>query len=253
MTEAEWLTCHNPGRMLGFLRDKGSDRKLRLFAVACAHHVWGSLRENYQTTVNIAEQYSDGRATRAQLKTARQAVPSLARQGRWTPTLEDPVLGYDTDPADYIARGVTARAGWDAAWETSNAVIVKAARDAAWEAVRNAARNRSGNADPDASRKEAWEAAANLERQKQSDSLRCVFGNPFWLVAVESGWLAWNGGMVPALAQAVYEDYRFDRMPILADALEEAGCTAAPLLAHCREPHEHVRGCSVLDLLLGRA
>ena len=54
------------------------------------------------------------------------------------------------------------------------------------------------------------------------------------------------------LAQGIYDDRAFDRMPVLADALEEAGCYDADILAHCRQPGEHVRGCWVVDLLLGK-
>jgi hypothetical protein len=54
------------------------------------------------------------------------------------------------------------------------------------------------------------------------------------------------------LAQAIYDDRAFDRLPILADALEEAGCDTADILAHCRGPGPHVRGCWVVDLILGK-
>jgi hypothetical protein len=55
-----------------------------------------------------------------------------------------------------------------------------------------------------------------------------------------------------ALAQTIYTDRAFDRLPILADALEDAGCTDAEILAHCRGPGPHVRGCWVVDLILGK-
>ena len=54
------------------------------------------------------------------------------------------------------------------------------------------------------------------------------------------------------IAQAIYDKRAFDRMPILADALEDAGCDNADILAHCRGPNEHVRGCWVVDLILGK-
>ena len=54
------------------------------------------------------------------------------------------------------------------------------------------------------------------------------------------------------LAQAIYEERRFGDLPVLADALEEAGCTDADILSHCRGPGPHVRGCWVVDLLLGK-
>ena len=68
-----------------------------------------------------------------------------------------------------------------------------------------------------------------------------------------AAWLAWNGGTVPRIAQAIYAERAFDRLPVLADALEDAGCANADVLAHCRSGGEHVRGCWVIDLLLGKA
>jgi hypothetical protein len=77
-------------------------------------------------------------------------------------------------------------------------------------------------------------------------------GNPGRSVPIAASWLAWDGGTVPRLAQAIYAGRAFDRLPILADALEEAGCTDADLLGHCRGPGPHVRGCWVMDRLLGK-
>lgn len=82
--------------------------------------------------------------------------------------------------------------------------------------------------------------------------LQDIFGNPFRPVAIGPSWLAWNDGTIPKLAQAIYEERAFDRLPILADALEEAGCDNADILAHCRQPGPHVRGCWALDLILGK-
>ena len=82
-----------------------------------------------------------------------------------------------------------------------------------------------------------------------ADAVRDVFGNPFRPVAFDP---AWRTPRVLALAQAVYEERAFDRLPILADALEEAGCDNAALLAHCREPGLHARGCWAVDAVLGK-
>src|SRR5262249_31616753 len=82
--------------------------------------------------------------------------------------------------------------------------------------------------------------------------LREIVGNPFHPVTLNPAWLTWNDGTVPKVAQAIYDDRAFDRMPILADALEDAGCTDQAILDHCRGPGEHVRGCWVVDLLLGK-
>ena len=82
--------------------------------------------------------------------------------------------------------------------------------------------------------------------------LRDIFGNPFCPVTVEPLWLAWNDSCVSRFAEGIYADRGFDRMPILADALEDAGCDDADMLAHCRSGGEHVRGCWGVDLLLGK-
>ena len=78
---------------------------------------------------------------------------------------------------------------------------------------------------------------------------RCVFGNPFRPVAVDPAWLT---PAVVALARGIYEERAFDRMPILADALQDAGCDNDDILNHCRDDGPHVRGCWVVDLVLGK-
>jgi hypothetical protein len=79
-----------------------------------------------------------------------------------------------------------------------------------------------------------------------------IFGNPFRPVSVTPAWLAWSDGTILKLAQAIYDERHFQDLPILADALEEAGCTNADILAHCRGPGPHVRGCWVVDAILGK-
>lgn len=77
-----------------------------------------------------------------------------------------------------------------------------------------------------------------------------IFGNPFRPVSFDA---AWNTAAVLPLAQAIYEERAFNRLPILANALEDAGCTDPDILAHCRGLGPHVRGCWVVDLLTGRS
>jgi hypothetical protein len=96
------------------------------------------------------------------------------------------------------------------------------------------------------------EAEQEAERVLQCEILRDFFGDPFRSVAVEPSWLTWNDGTVPKLAQAIYDERAFDRLPILADTLEEARCTNADILGHCRQSLQHVRGCWVVDLILGK-
>jgi hypothetical protein len=82
--------------------------------------------------------------------------------------------------------------------------------------------------------------------------LRDLIGNPFRPVAVQPTWLAWGGGAVRKLAEAIYNERAFDRLPVLADALTDTGCTDAGLLGHLRSPGPHVRGCWGVDLILGK-
>ncbi len=94
-------------------------------------------------------------------------------------------------------------------------------------------------------------AAGNLslEKVEQVRLIRDIFSNPFRPIAADSAWLT---PAVIAIAAAIYAERAFDRLPVLADALEEAGCTNADVLLHCRQPGEHVRGCWVVDLMLGK-
>ena len=79
--------------------------------------------------------------------------------------------------------------------------------------------------------------------------LRDIFGNPFRPVAINPRWLTSN---VVNLANAIYSERAFDRLPILSDALMDAGCNDDEILNHCRSEGPHVRGCWVVDLLTGR-
>jgi hypothetical protein len=87
------------------------------------------------------------------------------------------------------------------------------------------------------------------ECPEQADLVRDVFGNPFRPVAFDP---AWRTSTAVAIARGMYEPRDFSAMPILADALQDAGCENADILDHCRGPGPHVRGCWVVDLVLGR-
>jgi hypothetical protein len=91
---------------------------------------------------------------------------------------------------------------------------------------------------------------------------RDMFGGPFRPLPPKeakpcskellNSWLGWNNGTVLKLAQAIYHDLAFDRLPMLADALEDASCQDEDILRHCREQAKHCRHCWVIDLLLGK-
>jgi hypothetical protein len=91
--------------------------------------------------------------------------------------------------------------------------------------------------------------ARSLVGLRSIDLLHCIFGNPFQA----PGGPGWDDTGAVRLAQAIYEERAFERLPILADALEEAGCQDPLALQHCRQDTVHVRGCWVVDLVLGKS
>jgi hypothetical protein len=91
--------------------------------------------------------------------------------------------------------------------------------------------------------------AVRAELREQTHLARDIFGNPFRPVSFDPAWRTWTA---VALAQQMYESRDFSAMPILGDALQDAGCTDEEVLGHCRGPGPHVRGCWVVDLVLGK-
>jgi hypothetical protein len=230
MTEAEWLASADPEAMLEFLEGKLSGRKLRLFACACCRRIWPLLTDSASRhAVEVSERYADGRAGPRDL--AGALTLAAARGGEAALAA---YLAASRNPNQTV--GDTSAAALDAvvatAMQAARAAGV-APTPAAWEAVRA-----TGN------------RARAAEARQQADLLRDIAGNPFRPVTAELAWRAWHGGTAPRLAQAIYEERRFGDLPILADALEEAGCSRDDVLAHCRLPGEHARGCWLLDLLL---
>jgi hypothetical protein len=206
--------------MLDYLRGRSSDRKLRLFSAACCRQAWRWIKEPYhRLAVEAAEDFADGRITVDDLQKARAAAWASEASNR--------------------REGVYA-----AARAVATTSAGAAARQAQRHVVHTLFRANIVRFDMEAGRKRA------IQRQ-QCDLLRDILGNLFRSVSVKPAWLVWNDGTTVKIAEAIYEGHAFDRLPILADALEDAGCDNADLLAHCRRPGPHVRGCWVIDLLLG--
>jgi len=252
MTEAEWLACTDPGAMLRSTDGGVSDRRLRLLLVACYRRLGPLLGEVVcRQAVGVLERVADGLAGREEVGAALAAVLE-AFHGAGPPPGDRAVippvvlgvraaLSFSRDP----------RPGEDDGGGRSCGLVLPALRlaadaaelgaEVAWWAVW------------------AWGRAGAAERRAQAGLLREILGNPFRPVSVEAAWLSWDGGTVPRLARAAYEERRLPegtldpaRLAVLADALEEAGCTNPDILGHLRGPGPHVRGCWAVDLLLGR-
>jgi hypothetical protein len=96
-------------------------------------------------------------------------------------------------------------------------------------------------------------ATTRLEEDAQADLFREIAAHLLLPATFDPLWRIFDDGIVVKLAQGIYEERAYERMPVLGDALEEAGCTCPEMLQHCRQsPGEHTRGCWVLDLCLDR-
>jgi ATP-dependent Clp protease ATP-binding subunit ClpA len=100
----------------------------------------------------------------------------------------------------------------------------------------------------------AFEKAAHLRDvgEKLKRKVRALLGQWPAEYVIDPAWLSWNDGTVRKLAQVIQKERQWDNLPVLADALEEAGCADRRLLDHCRQRLRHPCGCWVIDLLLGR-
>jgi len=218
MTEAEWLECTNPERMLDFLRGKASGRKMSLFAVACCRKDHLCMR--------------DCRSRRT-IECTEGLIEWLASDDLDAPSVRD---SYLMSAAAIYCMAV--------AWWADVGDMEAASQYVRW-VIQSLSESSQDT---------------GIVLRSHAALLRCVFGNPFHPVALESRWLVWNDGTIPKIAQAIYEqrivpEGTLDNgvLKILADALEEAGCTDTNILEHLRGPGPHVRGCWPVDLCLGKA
>jgi hypothetical protein len=238
MTEAEWLVCKNLDEMRPLVFGKGKNRKFRLLACACCRRVLHQLTDSRSRhAIEISELFADGQASQEQLTAAHAALE------RWEETPEGRQMHIICDISWTATRDITADSR-DAAWDAWDL-----ARAADW----NVAMELADRASPPEVDEETFLTIHAQYREPHAALLRDIFGNPFRpRPSVKPAWLTWKGGIICKLAQAIYDERAFDRMPILADALEDAGCDNADILAHCRSEGPHVRGCWVVDLLLGK-
>jgi hypothetical protein len=230
MTEAEWRSAVDPLPMLEFVRGKISDRKLRLYACACCRRMWHLLRDDGgRKAIEASELYADRQITQQQLAAACGVARKIER--RASKSLLSPM----ERPPELVA--------------------IEAARDVARSALLKVRRARLMAELPAMAVHRALAVAEVTisnrphEQSYLANLLRDVAGNPF---ALGDGSVAFLSVAVLDLGRAIYDGQLFDQMPILADAVEDAGCSDAALLAHLRGPGPHAKGCWALDLVLGR-
>jgi hypothetical protein len=239
----DWRACTDMDSLYQELRICLSDRKLRLFAAACLRRVWDLLgNEATRLAVEVSEQYADSLVRRDELVDVWTNAELDSGEGLWIapPNAQgchcQECLNLKF-PGGREAYGRILVAVRDAeaspAWTAARAVL-HARELVSWSAGR-----------------ESREAAVEQERRGQYTLLLDIL-RPFRSPAIAAAWLTWNERTIPKLARTIYNTRAFNRLPILSDALEEAGCTDPDILTHCRRPGEHVRGCWLLDAVLGK-
>lgn len=233
MTEQDWRTSQDPQAMLEFLRMNGfmSNRKARLFSTAVGRRSWPLLHDEIlRQAIEMAERFADGDVGDNQLAyAAAEALASMRRlRDIW------PATGHSVAESQGTKTKEMSR-------------IYRAGTVARFAAGKNP----HVGADIAASSPEV--SAIEVVRE-----LRELFGNPFRPVNLDPAWLTWNSGAIPRAALAAYEERALpsghldnERLAVLADMLEEAGCRDEEVVGHLRRPDAvHVRGCWCVDLLL---
>jgi len=215
MTETDWLTCDHPYAMLEHVKRTASDRKRRLFATGCCRRIWPLIPSCFHEAVDVAEAYGDGLVTNKVRKSLEKRLRT-----RWQE------LHFGGSAAYAALECLKKDVGWHPGSPHS-------AVQAAWG-------------------KESLARQVEIcstEFAAQAALLRDIIGNPFYRLKVD---LAYQTPTVTALATGIYAEQAHDRLPILADALQEAGCEDRNVLDHCRGDGPHARGCWVVDLVLGK-
>jgi hypothetical protein len=257
MTEAEWLECDDPARMLDRLLGRTSARKLRLLACACCRTALRLMPDGRCAEgIDIAERLADESASDQEVDRAAAGIRAMAREmGDWSiqRSAGRPRGGWWTRDQGR-ERYLGYQSGNDALTAAALSLFARAVGFALtaggeWRQSVEAARS----------------ALAQIEYaidEQLCDLLRCLVGPLHFRPSppLPPAVLAWNDGTVRRMAEGIYEVRRMPegtldaaRLAILADALLDAGCEDEELMAHCRGDGPHVRGCWAVDAILARS
>jgi hypothetical protein len=230
MTEAQWLTSSSPWElvywMIGVQRAAvTTDERFRRFGIACCRRLAGALAPGHISALDQLDQYIDAGSPSGGLRLPRKLCRTV------------PLAPVTTPPsaASHAVRAV------EQCLKSKCSQAAMASEDAA--RAMNETRAVVGSGGGRKRRKE------NPELAVQAALIRDIFANPFRPVAFSP---EWRTNTAVSLARQMYESRDFSAMPILADALQDAGCDNEDVLNHCRHPGVHVRGCWCVDLLLGK-
>lgn len=230
MTEERWLECKDPQDCTTFLSDKTSERKLRLFAVACCRRIGHILIAKEQfDAIELGERFAEGEAN-------QEEVDEFQQWAHANYTLDLPSAVIDANAAVYqpCHRAETFDGSFSAYFASGSASTAMYHYLNSLQAVPD---------EPFSLDKVEGEKAVQMLL------LRDIVGNPFRPIAFDP---SWRTSTTQALACSMYASRDFSAAPVLADSLEEAGCHDPAILEHLRGENVHVRGCWVVDAVLGK-
>jgi hypothetical protein len=220
MTEAEWLTCDDPKVLWANCDSRATERKKAILRVACCRSAVAVTNQTdlYEFEVSVLEGYADGHLGHDVVHRVFTRLSWPAREAeRPYPVPGDP-------PALFVEEVMIAATAPGGRATESTLAFAQGAIEAVGLGVASA-------------------------RRPLVDLIRDIFGNPFRPVSLDPSWVT---STVATLAQQMYDSRDFSPMPIFADALQDAGCDNPAVLDHCRGDGTHVRGCWVVDSVLGK-
>jgi len=223
ISAAEWHRSDDSWAMLRVVeRMRPSDRKVRLFNAAACRRFWDCLPKASQAVLAESELLADGpsRGHSDDTDLCRRANGAIER----------------LRPRQPESQFVSAEARIQ--YHAAKAVCYAVLSGDLWGTI--------------ASLRDLGGLLTPAERRFHAAIIRDIFGDPFHPPPTNPPWLGRSHDALLKLARSIYDNRDFDRLPDLANALEDAGCKNATVLEHCRQPGPHVRGCCVLDLVLGR-
>ncbi len=257
MTESEWLAATDPMPLLAFCQGQPTRRKGILYTCAGLRQIWSALYDDVsRTAVDVAERHAEGLASSDEIKLASYEAEAptfgygfdATRLREWGRTSQNDVAIRRLIKLGAFTESDLAGDGAMVDDETIGRLIN--ASHIAYHALYMSDGLPRGHILEHISIQADWPGAW-LTRE--------IVGNPFRPVAVDPAWLAWNGGVVGRLAERAYQERELPsghldagRLALVADALEDAGCTVTGILGHLRSAGHHVRGCWAVDLLTAR-
>jgi hypothetical protein len=246
MTEEEWLGSTDPRPMVRFMEHKASDRRFRLVACGCCRMSEEIFNAAQLQALDAAEMFVEGRLGPDEFKVVTQKLGG--RDQEFLDALHNDQLPDRKAIAGHLISCACLHPR-DQAYPSDCAI--EATFGASFLPPSEVRMFRSSDPSPNPffPGRVVYLQLFEIRSAPVSGLIRDIFGNPFRPVAFDP---RWRTADAVGLARGIYDERAFDRLPLLADALMDAGCADEQVLGHCRGDGPHVRGCQVVDLVLGK-